>query len=50
MSQVKLVISGEMGESKHIPGKWEVSLPDLYLHLEDQMGEGTKFLQTILWD
>ena len=32
---MRLAILGEIGRSEHDPGKWEVSLPDLYLHLED---------------
>ena len=39
-SQVRPSLSGEIRGSEHYPGKWEVSLPDLNLHLEDQMGEG----------
>ena len=34
-------VSGKaFGGSEHDPGKWEVSLLDLYLHLEDQVGKG----------
>ena len=35
---MRLAISGEIRGSEHNAGKWELSLPDLYLHFEDRMG------------